>query len=238
VLFRSCYSLVSGNLDFSLRKKGISRQDSSVKESIVDISDLETEITGVTGYLNINEIHEALLAIECENEQKISDLLKVLLASSGSMTQALQAIQQLPFDRIKVKTLNQVIVGFSDDPISEKIFEKFMIPKNEIFIFRKVVLHANHKGLVLAISFTPLCNLSSEFQDELMEAKEPIGFLLEKYKIEVARRISRIGVVQTNPTFQEIFGIQLAEKIPFRIYDLINNDKIFMKIIEFFNPIL
>jgi chorismate-pyruvate lyase len=230
--------LVSGNLDFSLRKKGISRQASSVNDALVDLTDLEVELIGAGGYLDILAMHDAVLAVEDEYGQKMSDLLKVLLATNGSMTQALQAIQPSESDCVKVKTLNQVIMGFSEDHVSEKMFELLAIPKNEIFIFRKVVLYVNNKSLVLAISLTPLCNLSAEFQDDLMEAKEPIGFLLEKHNLNVSRKISRIGKVQTNPTFQEIFGLQLAEKIAFRIYDILDNEKIFMKIIEFFNPIL
>jgi len=221
--------LVTGNRDNFSAKKGTSRYNNSLKEAILDINELESKITESNRYLDIISAHQSLIALEYAHELKMSDLLKVLLTFNGSVTQALQSIQPTTSDKIKVRTINQAIMGFSDELISDEIYQRLGIPRNAIFIFRKVVLHVNDKNLVLAFSFTPLCGLSKEFQDDLMEAKEPIGFLLEKHNIEVVRKILTIDVMAANSILQEIFDVPASKAIPFRIYDITSKNKIFMK---------
>jgi len=207
-------------------------------DAFEDLNDLLVEIGKCNGYLDILGAHQALINIERTHEIKMSDLLKVLLTTNGSMTQALQSIQTSPTDLIKARMLNQVVLGMSNDPVDDQIFESISIPKNSAFIYRKVVLCVNDQNLVLAISLIPLCKLSKDFQEELMYGDKPIGFLLEKYQLEVLRKIAVIDAITTTKKFQTIFPINTGDKIPYRIYDIIYKEDLIMKIMEFFNPVL
>ncbi len=182
--------------------------------------------------------HEAVIDIKKSHGLEISTIVKILLTTNGSVTQALQSIQDSPTTHVKVKTLNQVIVGLSGEEVVENIYSSLHVSRDALFNYRKVILYANDKNLILAISLTPLCRLSKDFQDDLLRADKPIGFLLEKYKLEVLRRISVIDVVNDYGFFGEAFKTEPGQLIPYRVYDITLHDEILMKIVEFFNPSL
>ncbi|MEX2715647.1 MAG: chorismate pyruvate-lyase family protein [Candidatus Sigynarchaeum springense] len=210
----------------------------SLKEAVSDINKFLAILIHNTRYLDIIGTHQAVIDIKKKYGLELSPILKILLTTNGSVTQALQSIQDLPTTRVRVKTLNQVIVGLSGEEIIDSIYTYLHISRGASFNYRKVVLHANDKNLALAISLTPLYRLGKDFQDDLLRADKPIGFILEKYKLEVLRRISVIDAVADYGFFAEVFKTKPGQLIPYRVYDVMLHDEILMKIAEFFNPSL
>jgi len=224
--------------DLLLDRNTPSRGVGSLEEAISDINKFLPGIINGTRYLDIIDAHQAVFDIKKNHGLKISPVVKILLTLNGSVTQALQSIQDSPDTHVKVKTLNQVIVGLSNEEITENIYTLLHISRGALFNYRKVVLHANEMNLALAISITPLCRLSKDFQDDLLHADKPIGLLLEKYKLEVLRRISVIDVVVDYGFFGDTFKTKPCQLIPYRVYDITFHGEILMKIVEFFNPFL
>ncbi|NMC05842.1 MAG: DUF98 domain-containing protein [Candidatus Lokiarchaeota archaeon] len=207
-------------------------------EAISDLNKFLPSLLRNEGYLDIIASHEAVIAIEKDHGLELSDVLKILLTTNGSVTQALQVLQKSPDARVKIHTVNQVIMGLSGEEINETIYASLNIPPGALFNYRQVVLHVDDKNLVLAISLTPLFRLGKGFQEDLLRADEPIGFLLEKYRLEVLRRILTIDAIQDQGFFNEVFKTRLNQLIPFRVYDILYKNEILMKIIEFYNPAL
>jgi chorismate-pyruvate lyase len=228
----------AGDRDLASDRKTSARGRSSLKEAISDINKFLPVIIRNVRYLDIIAAHQAVIDIKKNYGLELSGVLKILLTTTGSVTQALQAIQESPDKRVKINTVNQVIVGVSREEVNEIIYSSLNITRGALFNYRQVVLHANDLNLVLAISMTPLCRLNKEFQDDLMRADKPIGFLLEKYSLEVLRRISTIDAVADHGFFGEVFKTKPGQLIPFRVYDITHKNEILMKIVEFYNPIL
>jgi chorismate-pyruvate lyase len=228
----------TGDRDLTSDRKAAARSRSSLKEAISDINKFLPVIIHDVGYLDILAAHQAVIDIEKNHGLELSAVLKILLTTNGSVTQALQAIQESPNTRVKIKTVNQVIVGLSGEEVNAIIYSSLHVTRGALFNYRQVVLHTNNQNLVLAISLTPLCRLDKDFQDDLLRADEPIGFLLEKYKLEVLRQISTIDAVADYGFFGEVFKTEPGQLIPFRVYDITHKNEILMKIVEFYNPVL
>lgn len=227
----------AGDRDFLFNRKMTAPFGNSVKEAISDINKFLPGVINGTRYLDMLAAHQAVIDIKRNHGLDMSPTVKILLTTNGSITQALQSIQD-PGVLIKIRTLNQVIVGLSKEEVNGHIYRGLNVSYGALFNYRKVVLHANDKDLILAMSLTPLCRLNKDFQDDLLRADRPIGSLLEKYKLEVLRRISVIDAVTDYGFFGGVFKTEPGQMIPYRVYDITLHDDILMKIVEFFNPSL
>lgn len=228
----------SEDRDLVFGGKTAARGGNSLKLAISDINKFLPGIINDNSYLDILAAHQAVVDLKKNHGLELSATVKILLTMTGSVTQALQAIQDSPSMRVKVRTINQVIVGLAGEEIIENIYSSLHISKGALFNYRMVVLHANDKNLVLAISLTPLCRLNQDFQDDLLRADKPIGILLEQYGLEVLRRISTIDAVADYGFFGEVFNTEPGQLVPYRVYDILHKNEILMKIVEFYNPIL
>ncbi|MFX0103561.1 MAG: chorismate--pyruvate lyase family protein, partial [Candidatus Hodarchaeota archaeon] len=196
------------------QKKSYMKRKDSMKEAIRDVNGMISLNINHGSYLELANAQNTLLKIENVQKTNLSSTLKILLTTNGSVTRVLQTIQKSPGKKVEIKTMNQVIMGLGDEVIPGAIFESLEIPENSTINFRKVVLHAGRKNYALAISLTPLCRLSNEFQDDLMRADVPIGLLLEKYDIEMLRKISIIDTCVTGSGLQKLFKIPENTRIP------------------------
>jgi chorismate-pyruvate lyase len=230
--------LSSEDRDLVFGGKTEARDGSSLKLALSDINKFLPGIINDNSYLDILAAHQAVVDLKKNHGLEISAIVKILLTMTGSVTQALQAIQDSPSTHVKVRSINQVIVGLAGEEIYEGIYNSLHISRGALFNYRMVVLHANDKNLVLAISLTPLCRLSKDFQDDLLRADQPIGILLEKYRLEVLRRISTIDAVADYGFFREVFKTEPGQLVPYRVYDITHKNEILMKIVEFYNPAL
>ncbi len=216
--------------------QGSRHQKHTVRDAIDELNKLTPYIEEHETYLDIIDAHKRILDIEQKLEIKISKVLKILLTLNGSVTRALQSIQTSETSRISIKTQTQVILGLSEGMVPEVIFKALDIPEGSAINYRKVVLHNGDESLVEAVSLTPLCRLKEEFQEDMLRADLPIGFLLEKYKLEIFRKIVMIDLVVSEKALARTFNLDVGHRVPFRIYNIIHDDEILMKIFEFYNP--
>ncbi|MHA1681397.1 MAG: chorismate pyruvate-lyase family protein [Promethearchaeota archaeon] len=210
--------------------------NASVKSAIEDIENLLMPHLVHEGELNFEETNQSLHELGKRNHVRMNLLKRILLTTNGSVTRILQSSQKNASQKVRIKTINQVIVGKKDGVNDNVIFNCLNIPPSSSFNFRKVVLTTERMNYILAISLLPLCRLNDKFQDDLMRADEPIGLLLDKYKIEMLRRIVFMGKLAPTREMQEIFNIGRDRKVTFRMYDIIHDGKILMRIFEFLNP--
>jgi chorismate-pyruvate lyase len=228
--------MATENRDFHLKKVNKMQQEISVGNAIAELNEILPYISDKPRYLDIAGTHHALLDITTKYGLELSPALKILLTTNGSVTQALQSLQPTVGDVVHIKTLNQVVLGIGQESVNEIIFQSLNLSPGSAFNYRKVALRANKRNLVLAISLTPISRLDKDFQDDLMRADLPIGFLLEKHRLAVLRRIILIDAIKAPVFINDILSLDATTKIPFRVYDITRENDVMMKIIEFFDP--
>lgn len=209
----------------------------SIPDAIEDLNAVSVLLDEATP-LSMYAIHERILDVDGMAFHPLSNTLKFLISTNGSITQALQALQPSVDEKVKIKSINQVIIGLSGETVNPRICTSLAIPADASFNFRKVVLCNKDTNYIFAISLTPLCRLSRAFQDDLMRADVPIGFLLEKYKLQVLRHMRKIDNIIAREGISDLFHVPEGTPVPFRIYDIEHKGELLMKIIEFFNPLL
>jgi len=114
-------------------------------------------------------------------------LHRVLLGHDGSMTRLLQLITQA---RVGLTTVRQSVVP-CPKPAADLLGAGIGEPSNE----REIVIARLSDGrpLLYAKSYTPLSRLGPSFKDDLMRADMPIGWILQKHRIEARREILDVG---------------------------------------------
>lgn len=209
-----------------------------MKEAIAELWGLHSILKVNMDNLDLHQAHKRILELQEEHKISLSYLMKVLLTLNGSLTRAIQSIQPDARISIEIKTLNQIILGPEESKFEDFFYQSLDIFPNDLFNFRKVLLHASNINYVLAYSLTPIKRLKTEFKDELLRADIPIGKLIEKYKLETFRKLNNIDLMDSNSEIEKIFNLYQKHPIFYRMYDIVSMDKILMKIIEFFNPVL
>jgi len=218
------------------------------KRHIVELLDL------ISGFINITDppLKWEEINIKIRTLAKyinISNSMKLLLSTTGSITKSLEILAEAPvfiqtiFQNISnlksINTdLNNEIITKNFKEIS-KLLQHFKIYENDELNFREVWIRDFKNKYVFAISITPIKYLRDEFKKDLIQADIPIGKLIDKYKIECRREISNISWIKYSHLKDlniEWNDLNLESKIPYRVYNLINNKEILMTIIEFFNP--
>lgn len=164
----------------------------------------------------------------------ISNPLKLILTSTGSVTKALEILSERP---IHIKTIFQQIGNLDKD--QAELLRLLKIHEGDPCNFREVWLTDGSKNYVFSISLTPVMHLKPEFKDDLIRADIPIGKLIEIHHIECRREIFNISTIAYRKLKSlGIFWDDLEESslIPYRTYNIISEGKIIMCILEFFHP--
>jgi chorismate-pyruvate lyase len=165
---------------------------------------------------------------------KISNTLKLILTSTGSVTKALEILSENP---IYVKTIFQNIGDLEIQHTD--LLHLLKLNVGEPCNFREVWLTDNHKNYVFSISLTPLKYLKNEFKEDLIRADIPIGKLIEMHHIECRREIFNISTIEYIK--MKNLGIiwedlEDTAVVPYRMYNIISEGNILMCILEFFHP--
>ena len=182
--------------------------------------------------LGWNEINSNIK--EISKKINISNALKLILSTNGSVTRALEVLSG---NKICVETKFQYISKLNGDSNSKFKFLKLNL-EDEVN-FREVWLTDGKKKFTFALSLTPIKRLQEEFKEDLLKADIPIGKLLEKYNLECRREIYVIDTVKYG--ILKNAGVEwnnLSDDIdiPYRTYYIISNCDILMAIVEFFHP--
>lgn len=208
----------------------------SMENAIQDMEDLILPWFSSEREMNFNETRMALEKLKNTHGINLTKIKRILLTTNGSVTRILQSIQRKSTYQVRVHTINQILTRYPGRGNDFTIQERLGIEPRMEYNFRKVLLTTRKHRYILAISLTPVCMLSPEFRDDLMRADVPIGILLDKYKLEMLRRITVIGAAYPTAEMQKVFKIGEQRKIPFRSYEIIHEKKLLMKIYEFLNP--
>ena len=149
-----------------------------------------------------------------EKEKRLSLIEKVLAVTNGSVTQILEAYLG---ESVKIRTISQEVKEAGE------LGTTLDVDESDEVNFREVEI-TDQKGnvLILAKSWTPLKRLESEFREDLMKADVPIGKLLIKHKIEARR---------------ELIDVRIENEKVKRVYDIIRDNKILMRIEEELNEL-
>lgn len=171
-------------------------------------------------------------------ELDISTTLRILLSTDGSVTGILEALTGHP---IRVSTRVQRECTPAEFP-AKTVHLQLKISRTQPVNFREVWLvdQETRQKLAFCISLTPLNRLEAAFREDLMRADVPIGKLMWRYKIESRREIFEIGSIRDDARgfLTRAFKVATHARIPFRYYNIIRDDAILMRILEYFHPLL
>jgi len=189
---------------------------------------------------------------EIAKKINISNSLKLILSSTGSVTKSLEILSENP---IHVETRFQRIANLSNFLTDHnntnhlrvesneneflKLLKLLNISSNDELNFREVWLRDINQKYVFAISLVPIKYLKDEFKEDLIRADIPIGKLIHKYKIECRREIFHISLIQYSHLKElnvEWDDLNKNSLVPYRVYNIINSGEILMTILEFFHP--
>jgi chorismate-pyruvate lyase len=144
-----------------------------------------------------------------EKKREVTPIEKILAVTDGSVTRILEAWLG---EEVGIKTISQEVKS------AGKLGTTLGVSEEDEVNFREVeIVSENGKVLVRAKSWIPIKRLESGFKEDLMKADVPIGKLLVKHDIEARRELLDVGMVD--------------DKIV-RHYNIINKEKILMKIEE------
>ncbi|MBD3350650.1 MAG: DUF98 domain-containing protein [Candidatus Lokiarchaeota archaeon] len=165
----------------------------------------------------------------------ISDALKLILTSTGSVTKALEVLSG---NNVMIKTIFQKIAPIASE--HQRLINALNLKPKDKLNFREVWLTDNNRNYVFALSLTPIKRLDPLFEEDLIKADVPIGRLLDKYNLECRREIFTISSMQYKHLMK--IGIdwndhlKQDQAVPYRVYNIIKQNQVIMVILEFFHP--
>ena len=130
--------------------------------------------------------YTAMLRSIEEKTGPISDAIKALLITDGSVTRLLECYNEAP---ISIRTVTQQVIPADDD-----IAEEMQIGAGDPVNYRVVEIcdQSMDIPLVHAVSYCPVNRLPEHARKSLMQADIPIGHILRDEKIESRREITSI----------------------------------------------
>jgi chorismate-pyruvate lyase len=184
--------------------------------------------------LEWDDINSELKAVT--KKIKISNALKLILTSTGSVTKALEILSEKP---ILIRTFYQYIANIQDS--QTELLRLLKLDVGDACNFREVWLTDNTKNYVFSMSLTPIKYLKPEFKEDLIRADIPIGKLIEIHHIECRREIFNISTFEYKRLKElGIIWEDLKDNalVPYRTYNIISEGNIIMCILEFFHPMI
>ncbi len=158
---------------------------------------------------------------------EVSPVLRLLLASDGSMTTALEALRM---GRISLEVVRQ-----GEDPIDEATARLLDVAPHQTGVTRHVWLTHAGERLVYAMSVLPIESLAPDVATEIRRGIEPLGRLFDTGHRAVIRDGLRIGRLH-NPDLAKAFGADPAEPLWCRAYRLAVERTLTASIVEVLSP--
>ncbi len=167
------------------------------------------------------------MKIEQYSDTSLSKAQRLLLFTDGSVTTLLEVMTGKP---VCVTTLVQRVVKAD---VERAI--ALDIEEGDNINYRVVVLKntGEAKPLIYAESFAPIARLQKEFRHDLMKADVPIGKIMKQRHIESRREIRSVEVI-VNEELSDLFGVPHSVPMLSRVYDIISNGLVLMRIHETF----
>ncbi|MDD1720968.1 MAG: chorismate lyase [Euryarchaeota archaeon] len=161
------------------------------------------------------------------SDTSLSKAQRLLLFTDGSVTTLLEVMTGKP---VTVTTLVQRIVKADTERATALDIEE-----GDNINYRVVVLRnrGEERPLIYAESFAPIARLQKEFRHDLMKADVPIGKIMKQRRIESRREIRSVEVV-CNEELSDLFGVPHDVHMLSRVYDIISNGLVLMRIHETF----
>ncbi len=180
---------------------------------------------------NVTTLETRLLAENTMKYSEISPCLlspfqRILLTTDGSITDMLESYSR---ERMKLVKLSEEISNLETDILP------MQLKKGAEVIERKILLRGkiSQKNYIYAESIIVPNRLVERFRKELLTTKTPIGKLWYEQKIETFKEIITTGKYCANQ-LASYFQINPQDKIIFRTYCVISNQKYTMMITEHF----
>lgn len=160
------------------------------------------------------------------NPCSLSPFQRILLTTDGSITDMLEAYNR---ERMKLVKISEEITNLETDILP------MQLQKGAEVIERKILLRGkiSQKNYIYAESIIVPNRLGSQFRNELLTTKTPIGKLWYEQKVETFKEIITTGKYFANE-LASYFQIDPQDKMIFRTYSVISNQKYTMMITEHF----
>jgi chorismate-pyruvate lyase len=158
---------------------------------------------------------------------EVAPVLRVLLASDGSMTTALEALR---VGRISVEVVRQ-----GEESIDDDTAQRLGVSPRQTAVSRHVWLTHAGDRLVYAMSILPLESLAPDVATEVRRGIEPLGRLFDTGSRAVIRDGLRIGRLH-NPDLASAFGAAPADLLWCRAYRLAVERTLTASIVEVLSP--
>lgn len=169
---------------------------------------------------------DAAIDTALQSDRSLSALQRILLTTDGTVVQLLEA--------------------WFDDPISLAGHQQFTTPvgptdgdlepmEGETVLRRRVLLRGSRtqRNYVYADTAIVLDRLEATLRDALLSTSEPIGRLLQTYRIETMREVLHTGR-RPAAALAAAFGIDSADELLFRVYRVVSGGRPIMLIAEHF----
>lgn len=158
---------------------------------------------------------------------EVSPVLRLLLASDGSMTTALEALR---LGRVAVDVVRQ-----GEEPMDDATARRLGVAPRQAAVSRHVWLTHAGERLLYAVSVLPLESLAPRVAVEVRRGIEPLGRLFDTANRAVVRDGLRIGQIQ-NPDLAAAFGAEPGDPLWCRTYRLAVEDTLTASIVEVLSP--
>lgn len=167
------------------------------------------------GHYIEHKIKNIIAEVENQNNVEISKIQQILLSIPGPITGILDVLYG---------NVNLFILDQKFKQADEEIAELLDIPENNDVYYREVIVHKHGHPLVYAASYIPTCRCSNEIIKDLLENRLTTDKIIHKHNRETIRKITKISIERSSPTFEELF--KTNERLLTREYIMINNGKI------------
>lgn len=161
------------------------------------------------------------------NPLEVAPVVRLLLASDGSMTTALEALR---VGRISVEVVRQ-----GEESIDDDSARRLGVSPRQTAVSRHVWLTHGDERLVYAMSVLPTGSLAPEVAAEVRRGIEPLGRLFDTASRAVIRDGLRIGRLH-DPDMAKAFGADPADLLWCRAYRLAVERTLTASIVEVLSP--
>lgn len=167
-----------------------------------------------------------LMKIE-EETGPLSDAIKALLITDGSVTSLLECFSGSP---VIIKTISQEVVTAPAD-----VAEEMDLNYGDKVNHRVVGIYEKKNGIPLihAVSYCPVHRLPEHARVSLMKADIPIGHILRDEKMESRREIASIRLLEESERPSICTGSVPDERLFARKYQIIHQNRPLFRIEEF-----
>ena len=141
---------------------------------------------------------------------KLSPFQKILLTTDGTVTDILEAYCSEPMQVVK---LSEELVEIDSDIPALELERHAKVIKRNIFLRGRI----SHKNHIYAESILSFDRLESNFQNELLKTKTPIGKIWLEQRIETFKEIIHSGREAAGPLAQS-FNLKPEDTLLFRTY--------------------